>query len=66
MDHLGVDKLKTIPIDLKKLNDAVDKDLNKFLIKFKKFLINLKVLTKSKYNADKQSLDKKYKILIKK
>ena len=59
MDHLGVDKLKTIPIDLKKLNDAVDKDLNKFLIKFKKFLINLKVLTKSKYNADKQSLDKK-------
>ena len=59
MDHVGVDKLKIIPIDLKKLNDAVDKDLNKFLIKFKKFLINLKVLTKSKYNADKQSLDKK-------
>ena len=59
MDHLGVDKLKTIPINLKKLNDAVDKDLNKFLIKLKKFLINLKVLTKSKYNADKQGLDKK-------
>ena len=59
MDHLGVDKLKTIPINLKKLNDAVDKDLNKFLIKLKKFLINLKVLTKSKYNTGKQGLDKK-------
>ena len=37
------DKLEAVPVDLKKLNDAVDKN----------------ILKKMKCNTDKQSLDKK-------
>ena len=48
MDNLYVNNLETICIDLRKLSDVVVKN----------------ILKKSKYNAEKQSLDKnKLKIL---
>ena len=48
MDNLYVNNLETICIDLRKLSDVVVKN----------------ILKKSKYNAEKQSLDKnKQKIL---
>ena len=46
VDDLGLDKLKTVPNDLKKLSHIVDKH----------------VLKKSEYNTDKQVLDKKNKM----
>ena len=42
MDDLDVGKLKTVPIDLKKLSDVVNKEV-----------------LKTKYNTEKQDLEKK-------
>ena len=48
--ELDVDKLKPVPIDLKKLSDAVDK----------------KILKKSEYNTDNKGLDTKIEYVQKK
>lgn len=48
VEHIDVNKLKTFPIDFKEVNVTDDKN----------------VLRKSKYNADRQGLDKTQKRLI--
>ena len=47
VDKLDVDKLKPVPVDVKKISEVVDEE----------------VLKNSKYNAYKIVLDKKIKIL---
>ena len=47
VDKLDVDKLKPVPVDVKKISEVVDEE----------------VLKNSKYNAYKIALDKKIKIL---
>ena len=73
---LGVGKLKSVPLDLKKLSDVVDNEV----VKNTKFnTLKTKVNDSEKnipdattlipinqYNTDKQNLEKKKKILIKK
>ena len=51
IDNLDVDKLKTVPVDLKKLNKVVNKDLNKsykILNKILKYLKNQNITQKNK------------------
>ena len=51
IDNLDVDKLKTVPVDLKKLNKVVNKDLNKsykILDKILKYLKNQNITQKNK------------------
>ena len=69
VDNLDVGKLKTVPVDLKKLSDAVDNEAvknNKFnTLKVKVNNLEKKTLDSSslihinQYNTDKQNLGKK-------
>ena len=77
VDNLDVDKLKAVPVDLKKLSDAVDKqvaentkvstlntkvkDLEKKILPDETTLIHT-----NQYNSDKQNLEKKVKNVDKK
>ena len=69
LDDLDVEKLKTVPIELKKLSDAVDNDLVKNT-KFNTLKTKVNSLEKkipdattlihiNQYNTDKQNLEKK-------
>ena len=66
VDDLDVDKLKTVPIDFKKLSDVMDKKVVKNT-KFNKLNTEVNNLEKktttlihiNKYNKDRQSLKKK-------
>ena len=66
VDDLDVGKLKTVPIDLKKLSDVMDKKVVKNT-KFNKLNTEVNNLEKkpttlihiNKYNKDRQSLKKK-------
>ena len=76
MDYLDVGKFKTVPVDLKKLSDAVDNAV----IKNTKFnTLETKVNSSEKkipdaatlnhinqYNTDKHNLENKLEMLIKK
>ena len=55
VDDLGVGKLKTDHVDLKKLYDAVDNEVDK---NTKLNPLNTKINTMNQYNTDKQNLEK--------
>ena len=68
-DDLDIGKLKTVPVDLKKLSDAVDNEVVKN-IKFNTLKTTVNSLEKTfpdastlipinQYNTDKQNLEKK-------
>ena len=68
VDDLGVDKLKSITADLKKLNDVVDKDfvkkteynkLNSKVNKLKDYNVSASTLAQiNQSNAEKQNLER--------
>ena len=69
VDDLDVSKLKTVPVDLNKLNVVVSKEevkntkfseANKIRIKYKnKIPVATTLITMNQYNTDKQNLKKK-------
>ena len=70
VDDLNVDKLKTVPVDLKKLSDIVSKEVLKENITKvnsleKKIPDASSLIYINQYNADKQNLEGKMEILIK-
>ena len=76
VDNLDVDKLKTVPVDFKKLSDVVHNEVVKNT-KFNTLRIEVNNLEKktpnattlihiNQYNTDKQNLEKKIEMLIKK
>ena len=77
LDDLDVGKLKTVPVDLKKLNDVVDNEVVKNM-KFNMLKTKVNNLEKkipdpttqliliNQHNTDKQNLEKKMEMLIKK
>ena len=76
VDDLDVGKLKTVPVDLKKIGDVVDSEVVKNT-KFHTLKTKVNNLEKeihnattlfhiNQYNTDKQNLDKKMEMLIKK
>ena len=64
VDKIGVDKLKTVPVDLSKLSDLVNNDVvkktvyNKLVTKVNNIDTTAFVL-KTKYDTDKSDLEKK-------
>ena len=75
MNDLDVAKLKTAPVDLKKLNDVVDNEVvkNTKLNTLKTKVNNLQkkipdataLIHINQYNTNKQNLEKKMEMLIK-
>ena len=75
MNDLDVAKLKTAPVDLKKLNDVVDNEVvkNTKLNTLKTKVNNLEkkipdataLIHINQYNTNKQNLEKKMEMLIK-
>ena len=74
-DGLDVDKLKIAPLDLKKLSDVVSIEIaGKNRVQQAKYKSKLRkqnpdasaLIQTNQYNTDKQRLEKKLKILIKK
>ena len=76
VDDLDLGKLKTVPVDLKKLNDSVDNEIVKNK-KFNTLKTKVNVLEKkthdattlirlNQYNTDKENLEKKLEMLMKK
>ena len=63
-DELDIDKLKTVPIDLSKLNNEVDNDVVK-QTEYNKLLTKINTINtfgfilKSQYNTDKSGLKSK-------
>ena len=76
VDDLDVGKLKNVPVDLKKLSDVLDNEVIKSTkfntLKAKMNNLETKILNVTtlihinQYNTDKQNLEKKLKMLIKK
>ena len=82
VDDLDVDKLKTVYIDLRKLSDAMSKEVventkfNKLNMKINSlknkildattYIVIIHIIHIDQYNTDKQSLEKKLEMLIKK
>ena len=75
VNNLDVDKLKTVPADLKKLGDVVDNvvkntKFNKLEAKVNNLEMKIPDATALIYqnqcNSDKQNLEKKLEILVKK
>ena len=76
VDDLDVGKLKTVPVNLKKLSDVVDNEVVKNT-KFNTLKTKVNSLEKkipdattlihiNQYNTDKQNLEKKMEMLVKK
>ena len=82
VDDLDVGKLKTVSIDLRKLSDAMSKEVventkfNKLNMKINSledkildattYIVTIHIIHIDQYNTDKQSLEKKLEMLIKK
>ena len=75
VDDLDVDKLKAVPVDLKKIEDVVIKNVVKktMYVKLNTKVNDLEKKTSdaalfyiNQYNIDKQNLEKELKMLIKK
>ena len=58
MDKIGLDKLKTVSVDLSKLSNVVNNDVLKSVAKANNINISGFVL-KTKYDAHKSELEKK-------
>ena len=76
IDKIDVDKLKTVPVDSSKLNNAVDNNFNQMTV-YDKLAANVNAIhtngcvLRSKYDTDKSDLekeindtDKKYLIIV--
>ena len=64
LDELDVDKLKTVPVDLSKLNNVVDNDVVKKncvckLVPQVNAICTNRFVLKTHYNTDKSGLEKK-------
>ena len=64
LDELDVDKLKTVPVDLSKLNNVVDNDVVKKncvckLVPQVNAICTNRIVLKTHYNTDKSGLEKK-------
>ena len=73
LDNLDPDNLKTVPADLSKVSNAVDNDVVKKTVYDKLVMSMLLILryhrllvTKTQYDSDKQSLEKKIEDVDKK
>ena len=68
VDKLDIDKLVPVPVDLSKLSDVVKNDVvkktvfDKLLAKVKSIVTSVFVV-KTKYDADKSEIEKKFLIL---
>ena len=69
VDTLDTDKLKTVPVDLSKLSDVVKNEVSK-KTEYNKLVNKVNnidtsgFLLKTKYDADKLKLEKKFLILV--